>query len=316
MIAISDTTLRPAPHTIVCIPTFRRPHDLLNLLNHLNCQTSPLPFSVVVADNDSASQQGLLAIRRLRHEQLRFSLHGIIADKPGLSSVRNTLLIEALKFSSAKLIAMIDDDEWPEPQWLERLIAIQTQTSADIVGGPVHSVFERSAPPAVLACRLFRSRTSQSGRVDIVWGTNNVLFTRAFIAAHAPSWFEDAYGLTGGEDADFFIKHYMLGRRFAWCAEAAVHEHVPPSRARFIWIAKRAFRVGSTNAQIQRRRRFRGRTSPAVVGIAVSKLAAAILGTPFRVIYSAWRADALCDLAEACGMLYGAFGFQIREYAR
>jgi glycosyltransferase involved in cell wall biosynthesis len=316
MIQAHDENALAAPHIVVCIPTFRRPQGLINLLRHLNMQTTPASISVIVADNDATGRQGIAALSQINRMELRFDLKAVVADAPGLSSVRNTLLAEALKSPAARFIAMIDDDEWPEPQWLERLVAVQCATGADIVGAPVHSVFEKPASPAVAACRLFHSRLSGSGPVDIVWATNNVLLTRDFIAASGPHWFDDSYGLTGGEDSDFFIKHHMLGRKFAWCAEAAVHEHIPVNRARFTWIAKRAFRVGSTNAHIQRRRRFRGRTPAGVMAVALSKLATALIETPFRALHSPSRADALCDLAEAFGMLYGAFGFQIREYAR
>ena len=304
------------PRLIVAIPTYRRPDSLLRLLQRLDLQTTSLPFAVIVADNDAAGQQGIGALQAMDSGQLGFPVHAVVAETPGLAGVRNTLLATALQFPSAELIAMIDDDEWPEVQWLESLVAVQHATGADVVGGPVLPVFEERADETIAMCRLFQHRNCDSGPVDIVWATNNVLLKKSFITAAGPGWFDESYGLSGGEDSDFFIKHHMLGRRFAWCAEAIVYEDVPPHRASLHWIVRRAFRIGNTNAHIQRRRRYRGRGPAKVLVLAVGKLVAAVAGAPLRAAARRSRVNALYELAEACGMLCGACGLRFHEYAR
>jgi len=304
------------PGIIVAIPTFRRPASLLRLLHHLDRQTIAEPFAVVVADNDPVEKRGLEALRGERDRTYRFTVHAMLAERPGLASVRNTLLSAAMQIPSARLVAMIDDDEWPEPDWLDRLVSLQRSTKSDVVGGPVRAAFQSGASAEIAACRVFQPRCCESGPVDIVWATNNVLLTRQLIVAAGPDWFDAEYGLSGGEDSDFFVRHHMQGRRFAWCAEAIVHEDVPRSRANLRWILKRAFRIGTTNAHIQRRRQYLGRGRGLVMAVATGKLLYAVAGAPLRALACGSRADALYDIAEACGMLCGAFGLRFREYAR
>jgi cellulose synthase/poly-beta-1,6-N-acetylglucosamine synthase-like glycosyltransferase len=210
---------------------------------------------------------------------------------------------------------MIDDDEWPEPQWISQLLAMQQETGASIVGGPVFPVFEAGAPAAVRASRLFRPAREQDGSIGIVWGTNNVLIARECLEAAGPLWFDARYALSGGEDVDFFIRQQAAGRRFAWSSRAIVHEAVPQSRASIGWLLRRSFRIGNTNGRIQNDLRFRGRGPAAVMAVALGKLAVATIRWPLRVLRRSSRADAFCDIAEAGGMLLGVIGYRYEEYA-
>lgn len=303
------------PKLAVAVPTFRRPERLRNLLIALGAATRPCAVSVLVADNDAVACEGLEVVRGIAGLVADLPVRGIMVAERGLASVRNALVAEALREPSITHIAMIDDDEWPDPRWLSALLAMQQRTGADIVGGPVHSSFDAPAPAAVRASRFFKASRMPDGRVDIVWGTNNVLITRDCLEAAARPWFDPRYGLSGGEDVDFFIRQADAGRRFAWASDAVVHEAVPHTRARYSWLVRRAFRIGNTNALIQADRRFRGRGHAAVTGIAAAKLVLAMGRWPLGVLRAATRADAFCDIAEAGGMLAGAAGYRYEEYA-
>ena len=300
---------------IVAIPTYRRPARLRVLIESLRSIERPCSVAVLVADNDAQHREGLAVIREMSGGSADLPVRGILVMERGLASVRNALMATALRDTSATHVAMIDDDEWPEPQWLSALLEMQHRTSADIVGGPVVSAFDAPASPAVQASRFFKPSRLPDGRIDIVWGTNNVLITRACLEAAGPHWFDSRYGLSGGEDVDFFIRQLSAGRSFAWASHAVVQEAVPQSRARFGWLLKRAFRVGNTNGLIQADRRFRGRGTAAVTGVAAAKLLLAMGRLPVGVLRASSRADACCDIAEAGGMLLGAAGYRFEEYA-
>jgi succinoglycan biosynthesis protein ExoM len=300
---------------VIAIPTFRRPAQLRFLLEALKSLERPCSVAVLIADNDAVGLEGLAVVRELAGESAEFPLRSILVAERGLASVRNALFAEALSDASATHVAMIDDDEWPEPGWLSALLDMQSRTAADIVGGPVLSAFDVPAPAAIRACRYFKPSRWPDGRVDIVWGTGNVLITRGCLETAGPHWFDSRYGMSGGEDVDFFIRQLVAGRSFAWASHAVVHEAVPESRARLGWLLRRAFRVGNTNGRIQADRGFRGRGTAGVTGVALAKLLLAVGRLPVGVLRTASRADAFCDLAEAGGMLLGAAGIRVEEYA-
>jgi succinoglycan biosynthesis protein ExoM len=304
------------PSLLVAIPTFRRPDRLRHLLETLERQSTDRAISILVADNDSEGRQGEAVVTEFANKPHRFPLRCIVVEQRGLASVRNALLSEALALKSVRHVAMIDDDEWPDSGWIEALVNMQKNTGAEIVGGPVFPHFEVAASPTVSACRLFRPCLKPSGPVDIIWATNNVLISRECLIGTGPDWFDDFYQLSGGEDTDYFMRQRLHRRAFAWAAGAIVYESVPGTRTRYPWILQRAFRVGNTNAHIQRRQQYRGRTATAVMTIAAVKLLAAMTLLPLRLLRIGNRADGLCDLAEAGGMLLGSLGFRYEEYCK
>src|SRR3546814_18996001 len=66
--------------------------------------------------------------------------------QPGLCAVRNAIAAAALDDPAMRFVAMIDDDEWPQPGWLDALLICQAQVGADVVAGPVDSRFVGPPP--------------------------------------------------------------------------------------------------------------------------------------------------------------------------
>ncbi len=114
-----------AENILVCIPTFRRPKGLARLLAALEKLDTDARVSVLVADNDAERHEGFDLCQRLRLKYL-WPLEAIIVPDRGIAQVRNAMLAHALDRTNAQFIAMLDDDEWPEPQWLTRVAARPT----------------------------------------------------------------------------------------------------------------------------------------------------------------------------------------------
>jgi succinoglycan biosynthesis protein ExoM len=114
-------------------------------------------------------------------------------------------------------------------------------TTADGLFGPVRALYDGDRPPAFdPQGRMFsRDLAAPTGtRIRIggffrprhaVMGTANSILRRATCLAE-PNPFDVAFGRSGGEDMDLFLRLERRGRCFAWCAEAEVGEWVPPSR--------------------------------------------------------------------------------------
>lgn len=236
------------PHVTVCVPTYKRPRMLLRCLGALVGQeVAGFTYSVVVADNDSAYS----ARRVVEDCRMRSSLNIVYAHEPeqNISRARNTAVANA----TGKYIAFIDDDEFPENDWLRQLLEACWRFKADGVLGPVLPHYEGN-PPAWL------TRSGLCDRPTFPTGTpisesrflraGNVLFARDMLSG-LDTPFDPRLGRTGGEDADFFHRMVISGRPFVWCNEARVHEEVPIDRQSLSYHVRRAFIRGVTEADRQ-----------------------------------------------------------------
>jgi succinoglycan biosynthesis protein ExoM len=89
-----------------------------------------------------------------------------------------------------------------------------------------------------------RQRLSTGTRVP--HGATNNVMVRTSALGRPPATFDDAFGLTGGEDIEFFARLSRRGATLVWCDEAEVHEPIPHSRLSKSWVLRRSFRSGQT----------------------------------------------------------------------
>src|ERR1700753_1238808 len=126
------------PEVVVAIPTFKRPRGLARLLDSFAGVGTAARVSVLVADNDAEGHAGFDLCQSLNY---RWPLRAVVVKARGIAPVRNALVAEALT-GGAQFIAMLDDDEWPEPGWLDALLAEQAKPGADVLQGSILFDFE------------------------------------------------------------------------------------------------------------------------------------------------------------------------------
>jgi GT2 family glycosyltransferase len=299
---------------VVAIPTFRRAKGLERLLNALAALETKAKVHVVVADNDAQRHEGFDLCRFLRARGYRWRIDAVIVPERGIAQARNAAVVRALA-TGAHFIAMLDDDEWPEPGWLDAFLAAQRTSGADALQGQVVRVFERAPAPWSLTCAGIAPIARQTGATGMIESSSNVLMTRACVAGLAEPWFDPAFALTGGEDRDFFTRLKRCGATFAFAGEAVVNAFVPASRLTLSWIVKRAYRVGNSDMRVFLKYRPallpRLRETAKIVG-------AALCFAPGLAIFSAFpnrRVQALCKLSRAAGKTAALFGRHYNEYA-
>ncbi|MCC7258118.1 MAG: glycosyltransferase [Gammaproteobacteria bacterium] len=229
----------------ICVATFRRPGLLRTLLDSLNRQElSPkMVIRIIVVDNDIAE-----SAKDAVKEFSSVSLWPIIYD---VQSEQNIALTRnrALSLSNADFVAFIDDDEFAEPCWLQHLVDSAKGTSAAAVFGPVLPVLPANAPDWIQKGRFFEPPRYATGADMRVGATRNALVAKSWIRKWSTP-FDSAFGLTGGEDTEFFDRIYKAGGRLAWCDEAMVYEHVGMDRVNLGYLLRRAFRSGQSYARI------------------------------------------------------------------
>ena len=300
------------PCVAILIPTFRRPEGLAKALRHIAQLQTSADVTIHIADNEPTGQEGVAIARRLSEAGYPFRIVTQVVAAKGVSHVRNALISAALADQGVDFLAFLDDDEWPEPQWLEALLDMQRQTGAHAVGGSMSPAFA-AAPRWAETLSLYRQENAD-GPIAMLWGTCNLLLTRQCVEMIPAPWFDVQFGLTGGEDVEFFERAKSLGATFAWASRAQVFEDVPASRTTLGWVLRRSFRIGDTNARTQMRWRF-GRLGPVAVFVkAVGRLPFAMFTAIRHCNDTVQLVEASLQAARSMGEIAALFGLRYREY--
>jgi glycosyltransferase involved in cell wall biosynthesis len=241
-------------------------------------------------------------------------LLGVVEPRPGQTYAYNTGFATAARRPATDYVAVLDDDEFPTPQWLTEMIATAIRFHADIVGGPVFPVFDD--PDHWLAkTSLYAPKRYITGPVDMIYGAGSMVIRRDVLEQYLDEPFSHAFAFTGGSDLDFFVRCRRDGRSFAWADEAHVFETTPRSRTTTRWLLLRYFRKGSEATRIDRLYSSGHKTAlrrwASGVGLIGFGLSTAVL--------TAWggRASIMAKLllvARGMGRLAAEFNFFYEEY--
>lgn len=236
---------------VIGIPTYKRPLGLKKLLDSIALQDVDFMLTIVVADNEGDQGQGLKVVEETINSGYPFDLHAIPVNDRGISQVRNALIEYGFHQLHADNLAMIDDDEWVEKQWISELVKVQIQTGADVVGGSVAPEFEGGRPEWAQNLNIYyQTDSNESGPVELVQGTTNVLLNRGVVTKYPSERFDEFYSLVGGGDKEFFTRLKRRGATFAFSHLAQAHELFGASRMTKEWAIERAYRIGAGDMRI------------------------------------------------------------------
>ena len=234
-------------HISVCICTYKRPELLRRLLSKLEVQETEglFDYSVVIVDNDRAESGRQTAESFGRKSTTRVNYH--VEPEQNIALARN----KAIEKAEGDLLALIDDDEFPDEYWLLNLYKSLHEFRADVVLGPVKPYFESKPPQWIIRGRFCERASFRTGTIirnPKYTRTGNVLL-RTSILVNEKSIFDPVFGRTGGEDVDFFKRMLERDRVLIWCDEAYVHETVTPERLKRSYFLKRALLRGVANSE-------------------------------------------------------------------
>ncbi len=291
----------------VCIATFRRPQILSKLLESLRRQDlHGISMRIVVIDNDGA--QSARGVVEEFHSRCSLPVLYEVEARQNIALARN----RALRLVEAEYFAFVDDDETVCKDWLQKLLSGLLHYQADIVFGPVISVLPQQAP--VWAQVNFKRARYPSGHARFTGGAGNVLARRSVIEGMVQP-FDPAFGLTGGEDTDFFYRMHLDGKRLVWCDEAWAKEPVAADRLSPEWLRRRGFRSGQNYFRIFVSR-YAAHKKPLWFVVKTAQLAGAMVALPLVRLLSYPRYIALTvKVAAASGQLSYCFsGKNYEEY--
>ncbi len=314
-----NTPARRPPETsrvVICALTYLRPRGLDRLLDGLAALRIPtgVDAAVVIVDNDpDRSAEPLVEGRTTGAAWTGPAVHYVPEPARGISHARNAAVAAASKLG-ADWICFIDDDEWPDPGWLEEFLATAEATGADIVSGPVEPEFEATPPDWVVDGGFFECRRHEHNRPMHYATTSSVLIRRSVLDL-VPGPFDPAFGMSGGEDTHLFAQLRERGCSLVWSERAVVHEGIPPSRTTSDWLLKREFRRGQTLGLTLR---HRGASPPLLVRRAAKGLVEIGVGLAETVSglprgRARWFRG-VRRIGFGVGILSGLVGRQLQEY--
>ena len=232
----------------ICICTYKRPDGLAKLLDSLTQLAPVQPDAVVVIDNHIGGE-GVAVCEQLV-ASYPFELHYAIEAESGISYARNSAVSLALQ-QQPELIAFLDDDEWPEPNWLAELVRVQADTDADAVGGPTLSVFPPNSPESLTSNPYYGADMSITDGAECqLQAAGNFIIKASTISQMEPTFFRTEFAHSGGEDLAFFTTLAQNGTRMRWAANAIVHEAVSANRMSREWLKGRIINIANSRVRV------------------------------------------------------------------
>jgi len=221
---------------VVC--THDRPADLERCLNGFAALRRPVQVVVV----DSASEppaEDVVAPFRARMPLLRY----VYEPLPGLSTARN----RGVRETAGEVVAFVDDDAIPAPDWADELLAPFERAEVGCAGGECRPRFECARPPWLSDALLaFAGITSFGGgsrqarsRAEWPFGAN-IAFRRAALeqaGGFSPELGRVGTSLLSYEDTAMVERVTAAGWE-VWLRPAAVVEHTVSAqrcRGRYYW---------------------------------------------------------------------------------
>lgn len=295
----------------ISIPTYRRPDKLRNLLASLEpslASAQAETIEVIVADNAcEAATKAVVEAFQAHWPRTRY----LPVPERGISAARNALIGAFLNDSRAPWLAMLDDDLVVGTDWLARLLEAGEAYGTDAVGAPYQGRTEAVASAFVRASLDYRI-PRPSGPCAPLTAGGNVLLSRALLTRTGPPWFAARYGLSGGEDYDFFRRAAAAGATFAWTNAAAAEEDIDADRLTARAVLARYYSTGNYMALIDAGTDGRARTAALMLAQGAKSLAGTALGAARRDRGLAVRH--LLRLAFTAGALSALVGSRVYRY--
>lgn len=302
---------------VIAVLTYRRNEDILALAPELVAQADSAGMAdatVLVVDNDpdggardAVLGLGLPAVRYVHEAQ------------PGIAHARNRALEES---ADADLLVFIDDDERPEPGWLEALLRCHRGTTPVAVAGVVLPAAELIGDPWIDAGRFFVRQRHTTGATLPAASTANLLLDLRQVRELGDPRFDVRFGTTGGSDTLFTRTLVRRGGRIVWCDEAVVVDHIRTARLTRQWVLQRAFRSGNSWSRTEADLAqgvvesvlVRGR----LVGVGLARILVGTLRAGLGRATGSLRHQARGSrtAARGAGMAVGALGGVYEEYRR
>jgi len=249
----------------VIVSTFstKRYNDLIDLFQGLSDQTCKNVEVVVIIDENVELYEKLLQYTK-SHDLTEVSV--VLNPKNnGLSYSRNL----GIRMASGSIVAYVDDDAIPFPEWVEEIKRTFEDLSVGAVTGDVIPLWEEPSmcwfPKEIrwlVSCSYIMT-PDQHSEVERGFGVNMAFRKKLFEEVGV---FDTNLGISGsrwigGEDTDMFLRISEAGKKVIFNPQIRVLHKVPKTRIGIKNISKRAFNGGISVAVLRKIRPYHIRKS-------------------------------------------------------
>ncbi len=230
----------PAIDLSVVICTLQRPDLLRDAVRSCVRQTLPpgRAHEVVVVDNCPRQSAAPVVAALSAELALAAPLRYVHEPRTNLSHARNT----GVAASQGRYVAFVDDDNIAPETWAATALDVIDRTGACVLFGDVEPVLPEAIDPdpEVRSYYCRRIAAPDEGVAPILASghvrggrTCNVVLDREACFPEGATWFDPVFGLSGGEDTDFFMRlaDRVPQDRFRTSAKAVMQEVIPAERA-------------------------------------------------------------------------------------
>ncbi len=238
----------------VTICTRRRPTQLDAALRALSAVKIPKGSEVfaIVIENDDTENVRELVERWSRN----IAVHYFLESEQGISAARNRALDAALQLGADWVATCDDDGEMERDCLVNYILTTQKFPSSRLFVGRTRYIYPESMP---LWYPRIDGRPIETGKRPNIISTANSFFHRDIIARDCLNLrFDLGFGLSGGEDLEFFFRARKLAGPIIWVEEAVVFEKLIESRANIGFYLRRQVRNGQNVARVLRKNRHPG----------------------------------------------------------
>ncbi|MEM7240263.1 MAG: glycosyltransferase family 2 protein, partial [Pseudomonadota bacterium] len=209
------------PSVSIVIPSRGRPYLVPVILNALRYLTYPVFEVILVGEAEAADAYEI-------SPDLRKAIHYLPCHTANISAARNL----GIRAARGEIVAFIDDDAVPEPDWLDQLVVPFADERVGAAGGRVRdrdgvrcqfdgATFDRGAEETPLAAseNVDGIWAPRNDRVLAMMGTNCAFRRSALMALGG---FDESYRYFLDE-TDVLLRMAEAGWHFAWVPGAEVH---------------------------------------------------------------------------------------------
>ncbi|SHE23205.1 glycosyltransferase [methanotrophic endosymbiont of Bathymodiolus puteoserpentis (Logatchev)] len=243
----------------ICLCSYNRSERLPKLIQALRAQASPIPFEILIIDNNSTDNTQAVIAELIKLEGA--PLRTVIETQQGIPFARNRAIEECMQ---SDYMLFIDDDELPWPKTIESAIYSLDIEGAECVGGRVNINFGSSVRPAWLEDKLLPFFAAIDYGNTPFWITNSstpvwtsIIAYRMTLFRNNPKLrFDSRYnrkgkGIGGGEDGIMFQQLLQQKVKIRYQPDMAVDHFIEDWKIRRSYFLKLHFIAGRKYGQFQ-----------------------------------------------------------------
>ncbi|NOT68493.1 MAG: glycosyltransferase family 2 protein [Methylophilaceae bacterium] len=253
---MTNTEYEIRASVIVC--TYNRANSLTQTLDSLCKQQGMdgIGWEVIVVDNNSKDHtREVIEDKAKIFSQLFYEFE----EQQGLSFARN----HGIACARGETLLFTDDDVCPESDWVQTILRLMDQHSAEACGGYIAPIWEKE-PPTWLTERFYgflaiktdmeeKSITQSASAGETPFGANMAFRREVFDRVGV---FDTKLGRVGkvlasGEDSELFDRILNSGSKVMYFPQARVHHKVEAFRVRKSYFRRWRFQASRNAAQSQ-----------------------------------------------------------------